>query len=225
MKQTPIHDRYNPDLLRLIPTTRKNIVDVGCGGGALARALKARDPLTSVIGIEIDPEYSQIASRFCDLCLTLDIEAAGDHFWATYANRDCWIFGDLLEHLKDPWTLLRTVYEVVRPGTYVVACIPNAQHWTVQTKLCAGEFWYQEVGLLDKTHLRWFTRKTIINLFGQSGFVIEAMIARVFDEPKRENHLSLIGLFAENLGLSAKEAMRDATPLQYLVLAKKVGSS
>lgn len=220
MNQTPAHEHHNPDLLNFIPTTCMSIVDVGCSSGALARELKKRTPQPHVIGLEIDPSYAELARRHCDESLTIDIESASEEFWYGLGSRDCFVFGDTLEHFKDPWAILRKVGQYLKPEGLVVACIPNAQHWSIQAKLCIGEFRYQDMGLLDRTHLRWFTRKTIHELFYSSGFLVEASKARVFNEPNRAKYLPVIRNFAETIGSNPDEAERDATPLQYVVRSR-----
>jgi hypothetical protein len=101
----------------------------------------------------------------------------------------------------------------------VVACIPNAQHWSLQAKLSIGDFRYEASGLLDKTHLRWFTRQTMIELFEQAGFRIETGTSRIFDEPGREKFLPIIEKMAQTAGVDPKIALADALPLQYVVRA------
>ena len=97
-----------------------------------------------------------------------------------------------MEHLKDPWLILKLIRENISHKGSVVACIPNAQHWSMQAKLSIGDFRYEASGLLDKTHLRWFTRQTIIEMLDQSGFQIEAGIPRIFNEPNREFFYQLL---------------------------------
>jgi hypothetical protein len=101
----------------------------------------------------------------------------------------------------------------------VVACIPNAQHWSIIAKLSIGDFRYVESGLLDKTHLRWFTRQTIIELFVNAGFNIVEGQPRIFDEPSRDQFLPLIREMAIACGVDPEIAANDATPLQYVVRA------
>jgi citrate lyase synthetase len=104
----------------------------------------------------------------------------------------------------------------------VVACIPNAQHWSLIADLAIGEFRYQESGLLDKTHLRWFTKKTIVELFSNAGFRIVEGVSRVFHEPERDRFLPLIGQLAKASGMDPAVAVNDAIPLQYVVRAVPV---
>jgi len=184
MDQTPVHEQHNADLLRLMPQAARRVVEVGCSSGALAREYKKLNPTCGYHGIEIVRDYARLARRYCDSVLELDIENL-DHQAVRDLEADCWVFGDSLEHLRDPWTLLRRIRAVISPDGHVVACIPNAQHWSVQARLACGEFRYEDKGLLDRTHLRWFTRITILEMFHETGFRVALMQARVFNEPRR----------------------------------------
>ncbi len=219
MQQTPVHERHNHDLLGLIPLGALRLVEIGCSSGALAREFKLLSPACHYVGIEIDEQFTVLAERYCDECLTLDIEVAPDAFWQTCADADCWIFGDTLEHLRNPWAVLQRIRATMPKNGVVVACIPNAQHWSLQAKLSIGDFRYEASGLLDKTHLRWFTRQTIIELFEQTGFRIETGTSRIFDEPGRERFLPIIEKMAQTAGVDPKIALADALPLQYVVRA------
>ena len=152
----------------------------------------------------------------------MDIEDADPGFFGDNSSCDCWIFGDTLEHLRDPWALLEKIRAFIPANGNVVACIPNAQHWSIQRKLCCGMLQYEESGLLDKTHLRWFTRKTIIEMFHSAGFAIEEGISRTFQEPEREKFLDAIRAMAILAGADPEIAVSDALPLQYVVRATPV---
>jgi ubiquinone/menaquinone biosynthesis C-methylase UbiE len=184
MNQTPIHENHNPDLLRLMPPACVNVLEFGCSSGALAREYKKINPSTRHVGVEISSEYAELAKRFCDDVLVLDADRVDESFFDAQASVDCWVFGDVLEHLKDPWRVLRQIRRVMGKGC-VVACIPNAQHWSVQARLCAGSFRYEDSGLMDRTHLRWFTRQTVFELFQSCGFKIEEGFPGFLRSPRR----------------------------------------
>lgn len=222
MQQTPIHEYHNPDLLRLIPVQSKKIVEIGCSSGALAREFKKISPDCFWLGVEIDSTYAEMAKRYCDKSLVLDIETAPESFWEEVKNSDCWIFGDTLEHLRDPWKILRLIRANISNMGSVVACIPNAQHWSLQARLNIGDFRYEEAGLLDKTHLRWFTRQTIIEMFDQTGFRIEAGAPRIFEDPNREVYLPIIEQMARASGADPQITVNDSLPWQYVVQAVPV---
>ena len=219
MEKTPIHEQHNPDLLKLIPIESKKLIEVGCSSGALARESKKISANCYWLGIEIDSRYAELAKRHCDESIVLNIENAPENFWEETKNADCWIFGDTLEHLKDPWSILKLIRENISHKGSVVACIPNAQHWSLQAKLSIGDFRYEASGLLDKTHLRWFTRQTIIEMLDQSGFQIEAGMPRIFNEPSREMFLPIIEQMARAAGADPQVAVTDALPLQYVIRA------
>ncbi len=219
MQSTPVHDYYNHDLLKFIPPSARKLIEIGCGSGVLAREFKAIAPDCHYLGVEIDASYAALARRHCDDCLVLDIELADDAFWDANADRECWIFGDSLEHLKDPWATLRKIRQNIPQNGCVVACIPNAQHWSLQARLSIGDWRYEESGLLDRTHLRWFTRQTMLEMFDQTGFTVETGMSRIFDEPDRERFLPVIEKMASMLGVDAEMTIQDSMPLQYILRA------
>jgi 2-polyprenyl-3-methyl-5-hydroxy-6-metoxy-1,4-benzoquinol methylase len=217
--QTPIHEFHNPDLLAVIPQTADRLVEVGCSSGSLAREFKRGGGTGHYTGIEVAPDYAELARRHCDRVLTIDIEMIDTDYVKTNLPCDCWIFGDTLEHLRDPWALLARIRDAIPPTGCIVACIPNAQHWSLQAMLSAGAFRYQSSGLLDRTHLRWFTRITIAEMFLAAGFRIVESQSRIFDEPTRERFLPHIRAMALAVGVDADQAVADAIPLQYVIRA------
>ena len=219
MDQTPSHEQHNQDLLALIPRDAERLVEAGCSSGALAREYKKINKNCHYMGVEIVPEYARLAERHCDSVVELDIEDVDEHLLRKDFSCDCWIFGDTLEHLKDPWSLLVKIRKTISDDGCIVACIPNAQHWSVQAKLSCGNFRYENAGLLDKTHLRWFTRMTILEMFHNAGFKVIEMAPRIFNEPDREKVLPAIRLMASSIGTDPEMAVNDALPLQYIVRA------
>lgn len=219
MEQTPVHEHHNPDLLRLLPTSSERLIEVGCSSGALAREFKKLNPRCWYLGIEIDAHYAKLAERHCDETMTVDIESLDQDFFHTQRDCDCWIFGDTLEHLRDPWSVLRQIRQVLPPEGCVVACLPNMQHWSLQVKLSTGALRYEDHGLLDRTHLRWFTRMTINELFAGCGFQVVKGVSRVFKEPDRDRFLPVIAEMARLAGEDPIVAVSDAMPLQYVVRA------
>ena len=219
MEQTPAHEQHNPDLLQLIPKLSKNIIEIGCSSGALAREFKKINPTCNYFGVDIDAAYTILANRYCDHTSAINIEDSSEDFFNDNKIRDCWIFGDTLEHFQDPWKILQKIRNVIPDEGCVVACIPNAQHWSLQVKLSIGDFRYQDSGLLDKTHLRWFTRQTIIELFTETGFNIIEGSPRIFNEPAREKFLPLIGDLAKLAGFDPVIAINDSLPLQFVIKA------
>lgn len=221
-KQTPAHDGFNPDLLALMPKECKRVVEVGCSTGALARAYLAINPGCEYIGLEIDDDYAATAAKVCSRVITGDVETMTEDTLESLFPCDCVVFGDSLEHLRDPWTLLRRVRTSMQPAGQIIACIPNAQHWSVQAKLNCGELRYEQSGLLDRTHLRWFTRITMLEMFQSAGFKVMGGTPRIFVEPMKDRFLPAIRLMATAVGADPEQAVADALPLQYVLVAKPV---
>ncbi|QJY34540.1 methyltransferase domain-containing protein [Diaphorobacter sp. JS3050] len=216
MNQTPAHNIVNTDLMRLIPENANRIVEVGCMHGAMARAYRESHPGIHYVGIDIDPDYAHVAAQFCDRTLGVDIEALSvDEFKSLFPS-DCWIFGDCLEHLRDPWRIVRMVRESIDPNGCMLVCIPNAQHWSVLMRLATGQFHYEDSGLLDRTHIRWFTRTTMIDMFTQAGWRIENGFSRQIPTQPPQALLEGIRAIAEACGADGQQALADAQAFQYL---------
>jgi len=220
MDQTPAHDNANLTVLEIIPAQSKRIIEIGCGSGALAREFKNVNLECHYIGLDIVDHYAGIAMRYCDETIVADIEEQNDVFFEKYRDRDCWIFADSLEHLRNPWLLLRKVREVIPDNGCIVACIPNAQNWSVVGNLAIGNFRYQDSGLLDKTHLRWFTRQTMFELFEGAGFVVESVTSRIIGDPNNIPFLTIVREIAKFAGTDGDIAARDSIPFQYVFKVK-----
>jgi len=160
------HDLKRPEILNLIPPTAKKIIDLGCGTGSLGKALKERQSC-HITGIELDRNSADVA------CTNLD------KVYQDNLNRydpalvdqkyDCIILADILEHLVQPWQVLKKFAQVLEENGTVIASIPNIAHPWIISQLQKGLFRYELAGLLDVTHLRFFTKTTIGQLFYKAG--------------------------------------------------------
>lgn len=216
MKQTPAHTVVNTDLLNLMPADVRRVVEVGCMHGAMARLCRELHPSVHYLGIDIDPEYARVAAQFCDETLGADIESLTESAFRALFPSDCWVFGDCLEHLRDPWRIMRMVRESIDPDGCVLICIPNAQHWSVQMRLATGQFRYEDSGLLDRTHLRWFTRATLLEMFAETGWRIEHGFSRQLPTQPPAGLLEGIQQTAMAAGADGGQAVDDAMAFQYL---------
>ncbi|QTN30248.1 methyltransferase domain-containing protein [Rhodoferax sp. AJA081-3] len=210
---------YNRDLLPLIPPNARGVVEVGCNNGALARAYKAINPACKYTGIEVDAGNAEGSRRYCDEVLLMDIESVDESFYAKYADYNVWIFGDVLEHLRYPWEVLARIRRSMPADGCVIVCLPNAQHWSVQAKLAVGDFRYDAGGLMDRTHMRWFTRATMLEMFAGAGFKLEVGFPRIFGELKNEHIIAAIRSMAMGVGADPDLAVQDSLPMQYVVKA------
>jgi glycosyltransferase involved in cell wall biosynthesis/SAM-dependent methyltransferase len=150
------------DMLAGAPPSR--VLDLGCSGGRLAEHLRAAGHwVTGVDHLEIDG-VRQRTDAFIRADLTRGIpDEAGDDY-------DVVIAGDVLEHLPRPSQTLREIARVLRPGGQVLLSVPNFGHWYPRGRTLLGMFGYDRRGILDETHLRFFTRSTLRRLVRHAGF-------------------------------------------------------
>lgn len=160
------YSRANPDLLALIPPDAKTVLEIGCGAGALCAAYKRMNPEVHWVGVD----NHDMTDTSVDDLLHTDIEQMD--FQADMGPFDVLVCGDVLEHLRDPWKVLAGLTRWLIPGAQVLASIPNVQHWTVIRDLLRGKWTYTDEGLLDRTHLRFFTLDSIREMFEQAGLQV-----------------------------------------------------
>lgn len=167
---TPDYYQYaRPEVQALVPISAEKILDIGCANGALGQALKQRQPC-EVTGIEYVPKIAQQADAVLDKVLTGSIEGRLPELPVDYY--DCIILADVLEHLRDPESLLVALKRCLAPGGSIVASIPNVRHWSVLKDLLGGRWEYADAGILDHTHLRFFTKSSLVRMFTRAGFSI-----------------------------------------------------
>ena len=196
--------------MQMIPPGARHILDVGCGVGNLGAAIKKKiDPSIEVIGIELNAEAAEKAGKNLDRVFTGNVEAIELPFEKGYF--DCIVYGDVLEHLLYPWKLLKKHRLLLKPGGYVVASIPNVAHYRIIKGLRRREWNYQEAGILDETHLRFFTIKTIRKMFQDAGFKIMAVDYAICGSKVKK---AINRIF--------KNCIIDSIAEQYLIAAQKV---
>ena len=138
MNQT-YYRNVNPDLLERIPLNARTVVEVGCGSGALGAVYKLRNPQVRYIGVEAMPGPAAEAAKVLDQVIVGDAE--DPHlFGDDVQNVDCLVYGDVLEHLINPWDCLKRHLDLLADDGLVAACIPNVQHWSVIASLLSGEW-------------------------------------------------------------------------------------
>lgn len=154
-----------------IPPRASRMLEVGCGNGAFAAHLK-KSRAIHITAIEAHPPAAEVAKSRLDRVVCASIESglseiAGEHF-------DCILLNDVLEHLVDPWRALRLLREFLAADGVVVASIPNVRYLPVLKEYLFQAQWkYREYGVLDRTHLRFFSRKSMYELFSSSGYEVD----------------------------------------------------
>jgi len=193
------------DIIELIQCNNCNILEIGCGEGNTLIELKRQGKAKFVVGIDIvDLNQSSKLDKF----ILADIE--NDNINLPEEYFDIIICADVLEHLKDPWSVLKKIRKFLKPNGILLASIPNVREIkTLISIVIKGDFKYVDSGILDKTHLRFFCKKNVIELFESTGYKIEKVTFKL--SPKRKFLLKL------SLGL-----LEEILVVQYLVLCKKM---
>ena len=157
-------------LRRLIPA-KARVLDVGCGTGSLTLAV-TKEADAEVLGIEPDPQRAEHARK---RGLKVVCGVADPDLLRKLGLFDVIILADVVEHLAEPADLLAELRSALAPGGRILASVPNVAHWTVRLRLLLGKFDYQRTGIMDATHLRWFTRFTLRKLFERCGYDVLSM--------------------------------------------------
>lgn len=147
--------------------SNKTVLEIGCGFGAVSRELTGRG--CKVYGVEKDPEMGCVAAQYCEKVRCGNIEKI-DEFDFDENRFDCILLGDVLEHLVNPELVLSRLGKYLAPSGKIVLSIPNIAHWSVRWDLLRGRFEYQKAGLLDKTHIRFFTFRSINQMIQACGY-------------------------------------------------------
>ncbi|MGH2693162.1 MAG: class I SAM-dependent methyltransferase, partial [Actinomycetota bacterium] len=202
--------------LVLMTGENKKVLEVGPATGYITEALSERG--CRVTGLEIDPAAAERSREFAERMIVGDIEAMDLEEQFGEERFDVVMYGDVLEHLVDPQKVLVETRSILAPDGYVVASIPNVAHASVRLALLAGHFRYSSEGLLDRTHLRFFTRESIQALFEGAGYDV------------REVRVSTTGPFGTELGLRTEDfppslvdavmSLRDSDTYQFIVGAR-----
>ncbi len=213
-------DLPNPDLLERIPLTARVVLDVGCGAAALSAAYRKRNPRARLLGIDKDPSVTDLAMERLDELATVDVEDDPLPFDVP-EGIDCIVYGDILEHLRDPWAVLQRHAEALSPDGVILICIPNLEHWSFAEKLLRGTWDYMPSGLLDETHMRWFSLRSMREGLAKHGLVPCDVYARVFDRDRASQFSQTIAPALTALGIDTDEYARRAAPLQYVWRVRK----
>jgi 2-polyprenyl-3-methyl-5-hydroxy-6-metoxy-1,4-benzoquinol methylase len=202
----------------LVPTSLALVMDVGCGAGVTSSWLKQIRPDITTVGVEIDESIAATAAKVVDTVLVVDLDKGLEPLRGYTGRVDLLLLMDVLEHLRDPWTRLTEFRDLLTPTGVVIASIPNVRNLKVlRPLLLKGQWQYQSSGILDRTHLRFFTRGTVLELFAGAGYEIQKL---AFTGPLQASRIkSLAGglAFVGNKMLGG--LLRDFLAHQYVVRA------
>jgi SAM-dependent methyltransferase len=209
-KQPKYFGNPRVDIEKLLPEFAERTLEVGCGNGATLDWLKSTRRTGHTVGLELFEAAADVARECCDEVLCGDAERLmGD---VPGSSIDLLLLLDVLEHLVDPWAFLRTAYKAVRPGGTVICSVPNVRHYNVVLPLLfRGRWTYTDEGLLDRTHLRFFTRETSVALVAAPEVTIVDVVA---DTPPRSSKADLLLRFSAG-------KLADLVAVRYLIAARK----
>lgn len=191
-----------------------NILEVGCSLGGTLLYLKNKYKRANVYGIELNQSVCEIIKNIFPT-ISNDIENIDLPYEEDYF--DYIIFADVLEHLKDPWKVLMNMKKYLKKDGYIIASIPNIMHIQVINDLLKGNFTYLDAGILDKTHLRFFTQKEIYKMFNTSGYDTES-ITSIKINCNQEELLAIQNL----CNLYGEDKQNEYETYQYIIKAKNI---
>lgn len=165
-------DRARVDFVHRLPVDpTAGVLEVGCGTGATGALALKRGRAGHYVGIELFDSAAASAREVLSEVVVGDVEAM-DFDWQPAAF-DALIMSEVLEHLREPWAVLRKLSRYVRPGGLVLASSPNISHWRVIRELVHGHFPLADQGVFDRTHMRWFTPESFVAMFEGAGFSVD----------------------------------------------------
>jgi SAM-dependent methyltransferase len=211
-KQDWYYGFVRTDIAPLLPAHAERVLEVGCGAGGTLAALKASGHAGWIAGIELSPDAAARARPRLDVLHEGDVDTQLEHFAA--GSIDLILCLDVLEHLVDPWATLKRLQALLRPGGQLIVSLPNIRHYSVLLPLLfKGRWRYETAGIMDRTHLRFFSRETAVDLLGQAGLALERERSTyAWGSWDRWKDAATLGLF------------RAFFSFQYLLCARKPGA-
>ena len=167
-KPNDYYENDRPEMLAYIPENATKVLDVGCSNGQFGAAVKNKTN-AEVWGIEPFESFGKLAVDKLDKVFIASVEGTIADLPDNYF--DVIYFNDVLEHLLDPYTVLEQMKAKLKPGGHVISSIPNIRYFRTFFKLLfKGEWDYQDEGILDRTHVRFFTKKSIVKMYHNAGY-------------------------------------------------------
>lgn len=173
MTQDRYYENSRPEMVKFVPPEAKTVLEIGCGSGQFGREVKSVKGC-EYHGVEIHEPAARRAREVLDLVWTGDAMQTLDEVPDRYY--DCVVLNDVLEHLTDPEGLLGVIDRKLKQDGVITASIPNVRFWSnFKSYVFDGDWEYQDTGILDRTHVRFYTKKSIRRLFEGAGYEIEQL--------------------------------------------------
>ena len=195
-KDPSYYGNARTDVLRFLRQPVGRVLDIGCGAGANASALRALGA-TEIVGIEIHEPSGERAREVFDQMLIGPVE---EELPQTQGAFDTILAYDVLEHLVDPYAVVRDLRARSGPGGVLHVSLPNARNWTLARDIALrGTFGYTREGHRDATHLRWFTKRDVVAMLEEAGWLVERIDHQELSTPSRLLERVTRGVSAEFL--------------------------
>jgi 2-polyprenyl-3-methyl-5-hydroxy-6-metoxy-1,4-benzoquinol methylase len=213
------HGDPRPDLCGMIDVAGLRVLDVGCGAGAMGAEMK-RAGAARVCGIEGNAGAAARARECLDEVVEGDI-ATVPLGWAPHSF-DALVFGDVLEHLVDPAAALARYLPLLVNGGRVIISVPNMRFYLVLLRLLVDRWKYTDSGVRDRTHLRIFTRRSLLDFVLDAGLHVERL-ERNYRLLEDQSRIGRLGALAPRIAQAtiAPWFFRDLMAYQYRVVARK----
>lgn len=190
------------DYVALLPNNPEAVVlELGCGDGSTGVAVQAANKCERYCAIEINAAAAAIARTRLHEVISGDVETMTLP-WLPQSF-DALIMSEVLEHLLDPWTTLAKLVPLLKSGGLVLASSPNIAHWRIIRELLQGNFDYADSGVMDRTHMRWFTLASYRAMFEQAG--IEVRSITPIGKPGRLDRLLRLATLGRAPHLTARQ--------------------
>jgi len=173
-KDTAYFGAARSEILPLLPSRSERILEIGCGAGGTLELLRSTGRCHTTYGVELVPKVAEEARTRVDHVFIGSIENLALPLEPGSVNAILCL--DVLEHLVDPWSTIAKLTEFLAPDGVFIASIPNVQNYRVLLPLLRGRWEYTAEGLLDRTHLRFFTRASAIELMECSGLAVDRVL-------------------------------------------------
>jgi len=186
----------------------KKVLDVGCSEGTLSKKMKENN--CTVVGIELNKEAAKIAEKFCYELLIGDVESV--QLNTKYEKYfDVILFADILEHLREPYEVLVRFKKYLKDDGIIIISVPNIANWRKRFQLLFGKFDYQEYGILDSSHIKFFTEKSAKKIIIDAGYELIEFDMTVGDLNRFPGLFHSIGMLWPNL-----------FAFQFFIIAEKI---